>query len=67
MNNARIAKRKYWDGLRRLGERLGRRSARVAMPRKHRVDIVDRLFGDMTHFCFVVELERKPVVGREKP
>lgn len=59
MNNTTIAKKKSWESLRRLGERLRRRPARVGLPRTRRSAIVDRLFGDMTHFCFVVELDRK--------
>lgn len=29
---------------------------RVEIPHKHSVGIVDRLFGDLTHLSFVVEL-----------
>jgi hypothetical protein len=50
-------KPKSWDSLKRLGERLRRPHA--DRPRQPRRDMVDRLLGEMTHFCFVVELDEK--------
>lgn len=53
-----------WGSLRQLGARLHRPS--VELPKRHRVGLVDRLFGQMTHFCFVVELDGKGARERRR-
>lgn len=59
MNNPKSSMKKNWDVLRLLRVHCRRRPARAALPRKRRIDMVGGLFGEMTHFCFVVELECK--------
>jgi hypothetical protein len=59
------SKHRSWDKLKQLGARLQRPHAEL--PRKRHTDLVGRLFGELTHFCFVVELDGKGARARRRP